>query len=404
MYTKSNNTLIKISAALLMMGLLWSGCHEKAKPDGSVQSTNYPLEAAKVSPNLPKNASDFKGERAWRDLVYQVELGERYVGSPGHFGLRQWLQKNLQEIGCTVYEQKFTAQTPEGPKEMANIIAVIPPGHAQQPSREQLRGEHANTDQTEQLSTQTNIKPNNQDSTSAKASTVKPAAKQPLTSANTGESAPRQGSKAIILGAHYDTKHFQEFPFVGANDGASGVAALLELARVFKAKPLDKHKLILVFFDGEEAFKDWNSQDSLYGSTHFVRNLGQSAAPEGLKANDIVAAIILDMIGDKNLRLTYDTISHPQLIELLFSKGNELLFTEQFKRTEIDSISDDHFPFLLAQIPAIDIIGFNQKDNAIYPEYWHTQSDTLDKVCADSLQIVGSTVDLFLRDLDKLLE
>ena len=404
MGTKGNNTLIKISATLLIMSLLWSGCHEKANPDGSVQSTAYPLGAANVSPNLPKNASDFKGERAWRDLVYQVELGERYVGSPGHLGIRQWLQKNLQEIGCTVYEQKFTAQTPEGPKEMANVVAISPPGHAQPHSKEQLRGVRAKTGQVEQPSSQAKLEPTDQGSASANASTVKTVAKRTTTSTNAGESAPRQGSKAIILGAHYDTKHFQEFPFVGANDGASGVAALLELARVFKAKPLDKHRLILVFFDGEEAFKDWNSQDSLYGSTHFVRNLGQNAAPEGLKANDIVAAIILDMIGDKNLRLTYDTISHPQLMELLFSKGNELLFTEQFKRTEIGSISDDHFPFLLAQIPAIDIIGFNQKDNAIYPEYWHTQGDTLDKVCADSLQVVGSTVDLFVRDLDKLLE
>ena len=149
MGTKGNNTLIKISATLLIMSLLWSGCHEKANPDGSVQSTTYPLGAAKVSPNLPKNASDFKGERAWRDLVYQVELGERYVGSPGHFGIRQWLQKNLQEIGCTVYEQKFTAQTPEGPKEMANVVAVIHPDHVQTTLPKQLCEEYSKTDQTE---------------------------------------------------------------------------------------------------------------------------------------------------------------------------------------------------------------------------------------------------------------
>ena len=110
------------------------------------------------------------------------------------------------------------------------------------------------------------------------------------------------------------------------------------------------------------------------------------------------------MVGDKKLRLTYDTVSHPQLLEMLFNKGRELKFTKQFKRSDVGAISDDHLPFLLAKIPAVDVIGFNNNENGLYPSYWHTAEDTLDKVCADSLYVVGTTVELFARDLDEVLE
>lgn len=378
--TKKNiNSLALLTLAFSLLGC---GCQKNnntasngtlstIKPKAA-QSTTNATDNGSLSPSLPKTISIFNAVKAWQDLVYQVEIGPRYVGSVGSVKTRQWLKKELDDLGGQVYEQKFTVQTVEGAKEFVNIIACFDP----------------NTKQNSSVT-----------ATDTLESKTAPSSNSKQTVAN-----ETKETTTIVLGAHYDTKYFKDIDFVGANDGASGTAVLLELARVFQKQPLKQHKLMLCFFDGEEAFGEWSDADGTYGSRYFVENLGKATSPIDLEVKDIVAAVIIDMVGDKKLHLTYDTISHPQLLEMLFNKGRELKFTKQFKRSDVGAISDDHLPFLLAKIPAVDIIGFNSNENGLYPSYWHTAEDTLDKVCADSLYVVGTTVELFTRDLDDVLE
>ncbi len=378
-------SLSSLAILALTFSLLSSGCQKSpgaASMDNSsatnqkaAQQIATQTDNGSLSASLPKTASAFDATKAWQDLVYQVEeIGPRYVGSVGSTKTRQWLKNELNNLGAQVYEQKFTTNTTEGSKEFVNIIACLEPSNATQASPNMA----ANSKSSDTQNNNSN---------------------QAATSKDTAES-----TTAIVLGAHYDTKYFKDINFVGANDGASGTAVLLELARVFQKQPLKQHKLILCFFDGEEAFGEWSDTDGTYGSRYFVENLGKTTSPIKLDVKDIVAAVIVDMVGDKKLHLTYDTISHPQLLEMLFNKGRELKFTKQFKRSDVGAISDDHLPFLLAKIPAVDIIGFNNNENGLYPNYWHTAEDTLDKVCADSLYVVGTTVELFVRDLDEVLE
>jgi len=188
----------------------------------------------------------------------------------------------------------------------------------------------------------------------------------------------------IIIGAHYDSRMFADndpdpanrTKFVpAANDGASGVAVLLELAR---SLPNDSVPVWLVFFDaednGEIAGWDW-----LLGSREFVRN--NSVQPR--------AAIIIDMIGDANLNIYKERNSNSELNDAIWNTAKNLGYTSQFIDEYKYSMLDDHTPFLEAGIPAVDIIDFD------YP-YWHTVQDTADKVSAQSMQAVGETLRIWV--------
>jgi Zn-dependent M28 family amino/carboxypeptidase len=188
----------------------------------------------------------------------------------------------------------------------------------------------------------------------------------------------------IILAAHYDTRIFadkdpdpskQMEPPPGANDGASGVAVLLELARVL---PEDSVPLWLVFFDAEDnghiAGWDW-----ILGSQAFVAEL--NFRPE--------AVVIIDMIGDADLNIFIEKTSDQPLVNEIWTVARELGYDGEFIPNPKHSILDDHTPFLQAGIPAVAIIDFD------YP-YYHTTQDTVDKVSAESLEIVGNTLQEWL--------
>jgi Zn-dependent M28 family amino/carboxypeptidase len=183
----------------------------------------------------------------------------------------------------------------------------------------------------------------------------------------------------IILGAHYDSRLLadqdqgpgQVGPVPGANDGASGVAVLLELARTLPSHTLP---IELVFLDAEDN-GDLPGWDWLLGSRAFVAVLTEKPR----------AAIILDMIGDANLNIYIERNSNPQLVDSIWTQAAALGYADEFIPAAKYSMLDDHTPFLEAGIPAVDIIDFD------YP-YWHTASDTADKVSAESLQIVGRTM------------
>ncbi|MGI8655280.1 MAG: M28 family metallopeptidase [Pyrinomonadaceae bacterium] len=282
---------------------------------------------ASASTDMPATAnnSGFDGERAMRHARKQIEMKPGAAGSPELARTRDYIVGELKSYGLNVSLDEFRAATPVGERRMVNIIAEIP-------------GESADT---------------------------------------------------VLLTSHYDTKPIKQFRFVGANDPASSVAALLEIARVLAAdKQKPKFTRRIVFFDGEEAFCfDWeqcgkpNAPDNTYGSRHYVAQL--------IDKNEVKqtrAMILLDMIGYKNLELGRDTMSTPWLVDTVWQTARGIGYGAQFVDRPEGVGGDDHEPFLKAGIESLDIIQLSN-----YP-YWHTAEDTLDKLSPRSLKIVGDTV------------
>jgi hypothetical protein len=193
----------------------------------------------------------------------------------------------------------------------------------------------------------------------------------------------------LVIGSHYDTKLFKEFTFVGANDGGSSTGFLLELARVLKARANPK-PIELLFLDGEEAVVDWHTNDdNTYGSRHYV-----AAAQRAGSLKTIKAFILVDMIGDRDLRMKQDLNSTLWLNDVIWEAAARLKRAEFVD--EDTQIEDDHLPFLRAGLPAVDLIDLD------YPE-WHTAEDTLDKVSPASLQAVGDVLLAALPAIEKRL-
>jgi len=185
----------------------------------------------------------------------------------------------------------------------------------------------------------------------------------------------------IILAAHYDTRFISDqdndltkqiLPVPGANDGASGVGILLELARVIP-KNIEKN-VWLVFFDAEDQgnIEGW---DWILGSRSFVKQL--NGKPDNV--------IIIDMVGDADLNIYFEHNSDSELSEEIWNVANNIGFEKYFIPQYKYRILDDHIPFIEAGIRAIDIIDFDY-------QYWHTQGDTIDKVSVNSLNVIGKTL------------
>jgi glutaminyl-peptide cyclotransferase len=258
----------------------------------------------------------FDGGRAYEHLRQIVGFGPRPAGSQALEASRRYVTQQLSAAGVKTSEQAFTAETPLGPFHMVNVIATIP-----------------------------------------------------------GKRTDR-----IVFGGHYDTKLFRQFPFVGANDGGSSTALLIELARVLKARA-SPFTIQIVFFDGEESMlPDWGPGDNTYGSRHYVDGLKNAG-----KLAEIQAFILVDMIGDRDLDIAREGMSTTWLTDLIWASARRLGYERYFLSSVEPIGGDDHFPFLEAGVPAVDIIDFH------YPP-WHTAADTLDKVSARSLQVVGDVL------------
>jgi hypothetical protein len=305
---------------LLLTGWGLTACNP-AREQGAAEGGNHPSPASTMIPapeatNTPEATATpeipaFDQERALEDVNTQVVMGPRMPGSPGHDEIVTWIQAELRTSGWVVELQETTRM--EHP--VRNIIA--------------RRGE---------------------------------------------------GQPWIVFGAHYDTRMVADRdrdpqkatqPVPGANDGASGVAVLLELARAIP-EDLDS-QVWLVFFDVEDNgnLPGW---DWILGSSAFVESL--EGKPD--------AVVVVDMVGDANLEIYKEKNSTPELTDSVWKKAQELGYS-QFQETAKYRLIDDHGPFLQAGIPAIDIIDFD------YP-YWHTSEDTPDKVSAESLDAVGETL------------
>ncbi|MCF2137071.1 MAG: M28 family peptidase [Candidatus Thorarchaeota archaeon] len=198
----------------------------------------------------------------------------------------------------------------------------------------------------------------------------------------------------IILGAHYDTRPHADhdpaatnrtLPILGANDGGSGTAVLLELS---KSLPENVRPSVeLVFFDAEDSGYI-NGWDWIVGSTYYVDNLSSE------RISQIRAMLLLDMVGDSDLRLLRETSSTVSLQNLVWGIAKGLGHDDVFLDARGAGILDDHRPFLDAGIPALDIIQHDP-----FPWYWHTLEDTPDKCSATSLETVGSVVEAFVYNM-----
>ena len=198
---------------------------------------------------------------------------------------------------------------------------------------------------------------------------------------------------AIALATHYDTKYMEGISFVGANDAGSSTGLLLELARVL-SKRSDGLDYWFLFLDGEEAFVEWSSFDSTYGSRHLAERWKRDGTQSKVRS-----LILLDMIGDKDLDLLKDSHSTVWLRDLVWATAREIGLGSILSTTEF-AVGDDHVPFLDIGIPSVDIIDLNYGPGN---SYHHTKEDTLDKISAESMEKVGKLVLAVLPKLQKRL-
>jgi Zn-dependent M28 family amino/carboxypeptidase len=274
----------------------------------------------------------FNGGRAFADLKHLAGLGPRPVGSKALEASRAWIIGQLKKAGCKVVQDRFVGATPIGNIPMVNLIAEIP-----------------------------GTEPKN----------------------------------IIMIAGHYDTKLENSFRFVGANDGGSSAAFLLEMARELAQT---RHKLTywIVFFDGEEAVQNWSETDSLYGSRHFVQKLTANG-----ELSRIQAMILVDMIGDAHLDIHWDQNSTAWLNKLVFGQADRLGYSSSFLRQPV-AMDDDHIPFVQAGVSAVDLIDYTYgPDNNSSPgRYWHSAQDTVQHCSPSSLTIVGRVVKAALSQLE----
>ena len=277
---------------------------------------------------ISSGRAQFDGQRAFFYLEKQVAFGPRNPGSNGHVQGLLFLQKELSKFADQVALQPFDYQDLHGKKllKLTNVIARFKP----------------------------------------------------------------QASVRIFLAAHWDTRptadndhlNNRQIPIPGANDGASGVAVLLEIARQLKMKP-PAVGVDLIFFDGEDYGREGHLEEYFLGSRYFAKNAGSYRPRYG---------ILLDMIGDANLTIPREPNSVaalPQIVDRIWQLAHSLGYYEFEDRLGLP-ISDDHIILMQYGIPCIDIIDFEYPD--AHNRYWHTLQDTPDKCSDYSLQVVGDVM------------
>jgi Zn-dependent M28 family amino/carboxypeptidase len=296
---------------------------------GSGSGSRFPFVAAAVllaaacasgpeaqsSKPATQSTTSFDSGRAYEHLRQVVSIGPRPAGSPAIERTRAYISGQLKSSGVQVAQQSFVAKTPIGEIPMVNLIATIPGARKER----------------------------------------------------------------IAIAGHYDTKLFKEFRFVGANDGGSSTAFLIEIARVLKARQ-NPFTIEVIFFDGEEAtLRDWGGTDHTYGSQYYVDSARKNSTLAGLKA-----LVLVDMIAERSQRFMREANSTPWLTDIIWSTAQRIGHGSVFVNASTP-IEDDHVPFLKAGVPATDIIDLD------YPA-WHTPADELEQTSARSLQIVGDVV------------
>ncbi|MBW3623283.1 MAG: M28 family peptidase [Armatimonadetes bacterium] len=270
--------------------------------------------------------AEFDGNRAFDLLKRQCDFGPRPVGTLAHEKTRAYLIQAMQQVSDKTEVQDFDWSNKGKTYRLTNVIGVLNP----------------------------------------------------------------EAKQKVMIAAHWDTRPTAEMdpvaanrskPILGANDGASGVAVVLELARVLKAKRPDVG-VIYMLFDGEDVGP---SLDNMFlGAKYFAKNMG-AYRPDKM--------ILVDMVGDANLSVYKEMNSlnsDRALVDRVWSTAARLGYGSQFPNEVGYTILDDHIPMQQAGVPSIDLIDFHYPDKS--NRYWHTQEDTVDKCSPDALKAVGRTV------------
>jgi glutaminyl-peptide cyclotransferase len=200
---------------------------------------------------------------------------------------------------------------------------------------------------------------------------------------------PGNSGRAVVITGHFDSKPMPGRVFVGANDGGSSTGFLLELARVVNSMP-HADDICLVWFDGEESYGEWSDTNGIYGSRHLADKWSRDGTLGRIKA-----LINVDMIGDKDLGILEEGNSSASLVKLVWQTAHDLGYGKYFLDSGF-ATEDDHLPFLRKGVNALDLIDF---DYGPQNEYWHTEQDTMDKLSAHSLEVVGNVLVAVLRKL-----
>ena len=316
---------------LLLLVYLYCGVFSIAcaAPDSDSEKTEL-RDTTNLSVSTARQANAaFDAKRAFAALEKQCEFGPRPPGSAAHRETQNYLFTELQKYANSAELQPHVYKAKTATLHLNNILAEFGPGSP------------------------------------------------PVTGKG-------QSGETILLAAHWDTRPFADHdpkpenrdkPILGANDGASGVAVLLEIARVLKEHPPPR-RVVIVLFDGEDYGR--TTDDMFIGSRFFAKNLGKWKPDYG---------ILLDMVGDKDLTLPIERHSwtaNREFTEAIWNRASTLGLAP-FQRRVVGAIMDDHVPLIKVGIPMVDIIDFN------YP-YWHTIEDTVDKCSPKSLEVVATLV------------
>mgnify|MGYP001607523761 CR=1 FL=1 len=198
----------------------------------------------------------------------------------------------------------------------------------------------------------------------------------------------------VILASHYDTKTGLGDAFIGANDSGSSSGLLIEMARFLRAQPGPVRGVMFAFLDGEECLRSYSDRDGLHGSRRLARQL-----VSGGQASNVLGVVLLDMVGDKDLSVTLPNNGSSELVSMALTSAREENARLKFSLMG-RPLLDDHEPFLAAGMRAVDIVDFCYGSGPGRNDYWHTTQDTLDKLSAESLGIVGRVA---IRVVNKLL-
>jgi len=202
----------------------------------------------------------------------------------------------------------------------------------------------------------------------------------------------------IVIASHYDTNYpLRNTSYIGANDGASSSALLLEIGNQLRGKRRDGYSVWLVWDDAEEAMKPETElafdKDSLYG----IRHLAEKWQNDGT-LKKVKALLLADMIGDADLNIDRDQNSTPWLEDIVYQAASRLGYQSHFFARD-NQVTDDHIPFMQRGVPCADLIDFDYGYNNVF---WHTPQDTVDKLSPKSLEIAGTTILETVSILDRM--
>ena len=314
---------------IMLVGIL-TGCSGNSGDTREAETTDSISTAATTAPI-------FDSDSAYAYVKRQVDFGPRVPGSQGHKACEQWLAETLQSLGAdTVIEQRTTVTAYNGDRLPINNI---------------------------------------------------------MGRFNTAT------SNRVLLVAHYDTRPWADNdpdasnrskPILGANDGASGVGVLLEIARLAGINPPVGTGIDILFIDAEDYGSEGGAEDSwCLGTQHWTANM-----PYTLSTTPRYG-ILLDMVGGHGARFHREPVSQhfaPAIVDMVWAEGAKAGYADRFINEAGAAVVDDHLFLNRAGIPTIDIIEAVSTTTGTFPAHWHTLDDNMDAIDAATLKAVGQTV------------